>query len=581
MPFSFTEIEKSKSRVIAAAFAFLVVLYFAAVYIIAVLIRNYQSLAFFYADETIASSPLSPGESFFVLAIAVLLAAGHWLVTIHSLKDRVLGILKAQPPVPENTEERMFQNIVEELRVATGGAPMEAMVIPSLALNACAVSDGHSTPVIAVTKGILYKLNRSQIEAVVAHEAGHILRGDGAEAMIISSMFEIFGATLRAIRTGVESAMESSNDPWEMFPGRGSGRMLRLGRFPHVIIFILLIVLVIWIVHALSLLMRMFISREREYRADAVAARLTRNPLALAEALYIIAHKRHTLLDAADSLETIFIVNPQFSALDQGEGVFPDLFSTHPPVESRLDILLNMAHGMAGDLKTALQTLEGREEQERREREVLLPRDPQGLWLLQRPGEQGWSGPFKREEMARMEWLTPETLIRPQGLAEAFPLTQMAFYENKTTGQKTQPDVSKTCPACGEGLEFVMYERVRILTCRKCGGVLVGEDDIPVILHRKEHTFDERIQGMARTIRQEHPPGQTVSLPVLPSDRKSYCERCQPRGRNMRKCLFNRYYHVEIDKCMDCGRVWFDKDELDVMQCLYETWETEGKRPMM
>ena len=84
---------------------------------------------------------------------------------------------------------------------------------------------------------------------------------------------------------------------------------------------------------------------------------------------------------------------------------------------------------------------------------------------------------------------------------------------------------------------------------------------------------------MARTIRQEHPPGQTVSLPVLPSDRKSYCERCQPRGRNMRKCLFNRYYHVEIDKCMDCGRVWFDKDELDVMQCLYETWEAEGKRP--
>lgn len=545
MPFSFTQIEKSKSRIIVIAFCFLFFLYFATIWGITFLIHNYPAFDAFLSGKNIPWEGMELFKTLSILIVSLIIASLHWLFIVVGLKERLIRILKARPLNLDDPIQRMFQNIIEELRVATGGKTLiEGMVIPSLALNACALSGGESASIIALTKGLLHKLNRSQLEAVVAHEAGHILSGDGEGATLISSMFETFGAALRAVRLVVEGLFESAGsrqstyDTYEWHPTHHGGRWRTGGhagsgskgsdsglpsKAVHLVIFIILVVVIMWIVHILSLLMRMFISREREYRADAVAARLTRNPMALAQALYIIAKRRHSLLDAADSLETLFIINPGLPNLDNEDGLFPDLFSTHPPVKNRIKVLLSMAHGTEEDLTKALQTIQLKE----------------------------------KEEEARQIDARQATMARVE---------------------KNEQNVTGICPACQGPLESADYEHANILKCRQCEGVLVAENDIVSILHRKQHVFDDRIKNMAAALKEERTLGPYEPIISKESDRIYRCDQCKNLDTKLRKCLFNRFYHVEIDKCMTCGLTWFDKDELEIMQCIYEMREQESLR---
>jgi Zn-finger nucleic acid-binding protein len=138
--------------------------------------------------------------------------------------------------------------------------------------------------------------------------------------------------------------------------------------------------------------------------------------------------------------------------------------------------------------------------------------------------------------------------------------------------------VTRICPACQGELEVFIYEGSRILKCRQCEGVLVKEDAIAGILQRKQYVFDERIKNMARVVKDERALGKYEPLSITESDRRYCCDQCKNRNQKMRKCLFNRFYHVEIDKCMACGLTWFDKDELEIMQCIFETRDAESRR---
>ncbi len=597
MPFSFTQIEKSKSHTITVGFFFLVLLYFVAIWLLSFLIHNYSTFEALLLGQKASWGNLPPLKNLLILAVALILGTGHWFFIVQGLKERILAILKAMPPDLTNPEQKMFSNIIEELQVATGGAPMEGMIMPSLALNACAITDGESIPVIVITSGLLYKLNRGQLEAVVAHEAGHILNGDGEGATIISAMFETFGAALRGIRFVMEGMFDSSSggdgQPWGQpahyrtrwgrSNGSGGNKNDSVLHAGTLILFIVLIVAVVWVVHMLSLLMRMFISREREYRADAVSTRLTRNPMALAEALYIIAHRRHTLFYAADSLETLFIVNPQLSRFDDEEGLFPDLFSTHPPVKNRIKILLSMAHGAQEDLTKALQALQGKEKE----------KEEKQLKECQTAAQTGKMKPFP--------------------FSQIFLDGKILNDETAGSAQQKEHDVTRICPACqGElevfiasadtppleagitssgmkpcldtprldagSIEGFIYEGSSILKCRQCEGVLVKEDAIASILHRKQYVFNERIKNMAGVLKDARTLGKYEPLFIAESDRRYRCEQCKNRGQKMCKRLFNRFYPVEIDKCMACGLTWFDKDELEIMQCIFETRDAESCR---
>ena len=117
-------------------------------------------------------------ESFYVFLTAIFVGACHWSISIHNLVGKILNLMRAQYTDLRDTYHQMFQNIVEEVSVATGGIKIEAVVVPSMAMNAFALSDFNGRHVIGVTEGLLSRLSRSQIEAVVGHEAAHIVSGD-------------------------------------------------------------------------------------------------------------------------------------------------------------------------------------------------------------------------------------------------------------------------------------------------------------------------------------------------------------------------------------------------------------------
>ena len=101
---------------------------------------------------------------------------------------------------------------------------------------------------------------------------------------------------------------------------------------------------ILYLGRMVTFLMSMFISRLREFRADATAVRLTRDPLSLAEALYLIDTNLHGTRISGKNLSAIFIVSPKKLWFEEEMGFFADLFSTHPPIKERLKILLDIAH---------------------------------------------------------------------------------------------------------------------------------------------------------------------------------------------------------------------------------------------
>ncbi len=581
MAYSFTQIEKEKSRTITAAFFFLVFIYFAGIWVIALLIKNFWFFQSRFESEYAvfgqqSFSGLGWVNSFYIAFWSFVAAAAHWFFASLGLVERLNILFKAQVPDTNHPDEKMFQNIVEEVSVATGGVAIRPMIIPTMMLNACAYADGNSVPVIAVTKGLLSKLNRNQLEAVVGHEAAHVVSEDCQSTTIISAMFEIFGAALMAGRTIAEAALglkshderSASNPRWQGNFVSGSGRNDRITTTAFFIVMIVLILFIIWLIKSLALLMRMFISRQREYRADAIAVRLTRNPQALAEALYIIGHRRHSLYEGEDSLQSLFIINPAESIFNDREGVVADLFSTHPPLEQRINILLSMANTKEEVLADVLKVVTDKEEEQLQERQKVFGQTHGGLWYVQTPGNN-WSGPHNISAMLAFEWLVPETRVRKMGENTVMPVSSIENYM-KTYRRILENTPAQTCPACSGDMEEILYENIKILECQQCHGVLVNEEKIGVILARKDKTFDSRIKQMARTLLEEKQLAIKDSNLSFESQRMYRCDQCKNNPHKMRRRIFNRYYPVEIDKCQQCGLTWFDKDELEVMQCLYE-----------
>jgi Zn-finger nucleic acid-binding protein len=333
--------------------------------------------------------------------------------------------------------------------------------------------------VIGITEGLLSRLNRSQIEAVVAHEAAHIVSGDSRAATVVSSLSELYEESLG----GVGAVLRGTR-------GRGGVPLL-------------LVYFVLQLTNLLSKLLRAFLSRQREYRADAVAGRLTRNPLALAEALKLISSDWHGSGAQGERLESLFIVSPRFSHLDEAEGLVSDIFSTHPPVKSRIAVLLGMAHLDEANLEEGLKN-------------------------------------FKR--------------VTPVAMAE---------FKAETVDQAATP---KGCPHCKEALEGVNYEGAPILKCPHCQGVLAEERDIRRILVRKDKTFSDETQRQFKVLLDSK-----GKFNLKENDAKSaWVLDCPQCGHLMRRQFFVYSYPVEIDRCPYCTCVWLDKEELELLQYIYE-----------
>ena len=426
MPYSFVEIEKEKTWVITIVFAFLLVFYFLAAELLWIVTRLFFN---FPASFTGPVRFFSPEECVIVFAVALAIASLHWYYSTRNMIADLTAMLDARPPDPKDTYHKMFLDVVDEVSVATGGKNIGCYVVPSSGMNAFAVSDFGGNSAIGVTEGLLSRLSRSQLEAVIGHEAAHIASGDSFSTTVVCSLFGIYGALLEGI-----------NRITLRRPGDGSEEGVSVGaRFG---IYLLVVYLVLLVIKGANYLLNMFISREREYRADAVAVRLTRDPVALSEALYLISRGWRGVGVIPDSLSSIFITSPDSGGLDESEGFFSDLFSTHPPVKNRLKVLLGMAHSDLESLKKNI----------RMPHKTMIEEGPVELESISAAGEGG------------------------------------------------QP----SCPKCGQPLSDILYEGAPLMKCRFCGGVLAGSDVTSRIIAREDYSFPEEISEAADSLMKSH-----------------------------------------------------------------------------
>jgi heat shock protein HtpX len=315
MPITFIDIEREKSSRIVFLFIFLIVLYF------------FVSLSVFFGISFFFFPLLLRGGLFFGLSLAsfslmflfsLSIAACHFWFSSTNVIETIMRNLAAQPPDPKDGRHKRLLNIMDEIRITSGSRKkMRCLVIPSLSMNALAADDLRGDAVIAITEGLVSRLNRDQLEAVVAHEAYHVLSGDCRAATLATSLFGMYVTLLEKMESISENDRRGGLEP-SLLP--------------------------LWCLLKLSDLLSMFISREREYRADAASVRMTRNPLAMAEALHFLSRNWTGSGMISTGLEMLCIVNPVASVLDETEGWWADLMSTHPPIMQRINILLRMAH---------------------------------------------------------------------------------------------------------------------------------------------------------------------------------------------------------------------------------------------
>lgn len=275
-----------------------------------------------------------PKGGFFGLIIATAV----WLVLMmisFSSGDKILLAASKATHVTHDVHPQLF-NVVEEMKIAAGLPAMpKVYIIADPAPNAFATGRKPESASVAVTAGLLGRLNRDELQGVIAHEISHILHRDIIFVTLAGIMLGSIVLLSQVFLRGMfYSSMMGSRRRYSA-GGRGGGQAQ--------IIMLIIAIIVAILAPIMAYLLYFALSRRREYLADAGAARLTRYPEGLAGALEKIANDRSPQLATVNKVTApMYIVNP-FKKKKAMK--LSDLTSTHPPISERIRILRNMTHG--------------------------------------------------------------------------------------------------------------------------------------------------------------------------------------------------------------------------------------------
>ena len=251
---------------------------------------------------------------------AVLIAGVGAFVSYYKSDQIVMAISKARPV--EVSEFPHLYNSVEGLAIAAGLPTPKMYVIDDSAPNAFATGRNPEHAAIAVTTGLLEKLNRTELEGVIAHEMSHI------------ADYDTLLMTITVVLVGTVALVSD----WMLrsFLWGGRKRSKGAGQGGTILVVVALVLAVLSPI--IAQLIKLAISRKREFLADANGARLSRFPEGLANALEKIAADTEPLEVANKATAHLYIENP----LKEQRSGFAKLFSTHPPVEERVAALRAM-----------------------------------------------------------------------------------------------------------------------------------------------------------------------------------------------------------------------------------------------
>jgi heat shock protein HtpX len=259
------------------------------------------------------------------LIIAGIIAVAMTFGSYYASDKIVLAISRARPVKKEDYP--YLYNVVEGLAIAAGLPKPRCYVIDDTAPNAFASGRNPENSVIVVTTGLLQKLNRAELEGVIAHEMSHIKN------------YDVLVQTLAVVMVGIVALLSD----WTLRTffwggGRRRSRDRSSGGGNAAAILIVVALALAILSPIIAQLLRLAISRKREFLADANGALLTRYPPGLASALQKLSADREPLEAANKATAHLYIVNP----LKNIKGRVNKLFSTHPPIEERIAALEKM-----------------------------------------------------------------------------------------------------------------------------------------------------------------------------------------------------------------------------------------------
>ena len=244
--------------------------------------------------------------------------AAVWFIIAWFAHQSIINASTGAKPVTRKQEPELY-NLLENLCISRGLSMPKLAVIETGALNAYASGLNDKQYTITVTRGLMETLDDAELEGVLAHELSHIRHRD-VRLLVISVIFVgiisfVFQILFRGMLYGAGGRRSG---------GRGNGAA------------IIIAMVIIAIAYVLAIMIRFSLSRSREYMADAGAVELTKNPDAMISALNKISGNPQ-VKKAPDEVREMFIENPHSG--------FMGMFATHPPMEKRIEALIEYGGG--------------------------------------------------------------------------------------------------------------------------------------------------------------------------------------------------------------------------------------------
>lgn len=274
--------------------------------------------------------PHYPADGVFYGVLAAMIVWIVMLLISTAGGEKILLATAGAREVKYDDAPQLF-NIVEEMKIASGLPAMpRVFIIDNHVPNAFAVGLKPERAAVAVTTGLMSRLNRDELQGVIAHEIGHIVNRD-------TMFMTIAGVTVGAVIIIADLFLRGL---WYSSITGGRRRSSsKDGGQAQIVILVVSIVLAI-VAPLLAQILYFATSRKREYLADASAAQFTRYPEGLASALEKISAGQSKEYKKSRTLAPMYIVNPMAAS---GKAV--GLFSTHPPTEDRIRVLRGMTSG--------------------------------------------------------------------------------------------------------------------------------------------------------------------------------------------------------------------------------------------
>lgn len=276
-----------------------------------------------------------PWAGIVLTTFAALLALYSWKTG----PDKVLWSAGAREiETPAGDAETRLVNVVEEMAVASGLPRPRIWLIGDADPNAFATGLDADHAHIAVTEGLLTTCSRDELQAVIAHEMGHVKNLD---VRLMTLLAALVGA-VALLSDGVGRTLRRGTVFGSLGGGRSRGKRDNAGP-------LVLVLLVVWLVSWLlapmvTRLLALGVSRKREFLADAMSAQFTRNPLALATALEKIEHAAAPTMSIKRGSAHLCIADPLGRKSSLHEGKLADFFGTHPPMALRVARLKAMGY---------------------------------------------------------------------------------------------------------------------------------------------------------------------------------------------------------------------------------------------